>query len=87
MVIGWSKQALIGSVVSTASAAPEASTRPSRNRIACVVLAGSSSRWWVTSTLVSDGCAVRKESIEASSRSRAATSRPVAGSSSRSSRA
>ena len=36
------------SEVSTSSVVPAAITRASRSRAACVVEAGSSSRWWVT---------------------------------------
>ena len=61
---------------------PVAKTCPSRSSIACVVLLGRSSRWCVTVTEAMAGCAVRSSSTVSSRCSRAATSRPVAGSSS-----
>lgn len=49
--------------MSTDPTGPEAGTRPSRSSTACVVPAGSSSRWWVTSTVASAGCAVRSSAL------------------------
>src|ERR1700722_2698111 len=52
---GWPKQALASSEVSTLAAGPAASIRPPRSSTACVVVAGSSSRWWVTRTVARSG--------------------------------
>ena len=66
------------------SIGPAASACPSRKRIACVDEDGISSRWWVTSTEVSSGFSSLRRSSAAINASRAARSRPTAGSSSKS---
>src|SRR5699024_658462 len=70
------------SEVRHSGARPDEGRRPWAINIACVVDAGSSSRWWVTRTVARSGCARCSWSSVPRNCSRAATSSPVEGSSS-----
>lgn len=56
----WPKARVIVSEVKVLSALPQATTVPPARTRACVVVAGSSSRWWVTSTDASSGRSCRQ---------------------------
>ena len=76
MVTATPKQAETVSERSTSSIGPAATKRPARSRAACVIPAGISSAWCVTSTIGGVHGSAASEARLASRRSRAPMSRP-----------